>query len=181
MTVLFLFSFPLICVCQYQSLVYLYNSQLIFKQYTHLFPTELPSSWESLLHWSENESFVKQSQEEMAALIDKLNKVGTSEANLDTEAAIQFAIQEAKVNYIWISICNLTKLIKRSKEGIAFYRIRKKKIHHINFNSNRTSIRDAGSVKPNRNWCIFLYRQHNFSCRRCCIYIIDIPTVKWSP
>lgn len=59
--------------------------------------TELLSSWESLLHWSENESFVKQSQEEMAALVDKLNKIGTSQSNLDTEAAIQFAIQEAKV------------------------------------------------------------------------------------
>lgn len=34
----------------------------------------------------------------MAALIDKLNKIGTSEANLDTESAIQFAIQEAKVS-----------------------------------------------------------------------------------
>lgn len=60
---------------------------------------ELLSSWESLLHWSENESFVKQSQEEMAALVDKLNKIGTSEPNLDTESAIQFAIQEAKVRF----------------------------------------------------------------------------------
>lgn len=60
---------------------------------------ELLSSWESLLHWSENESFVKQSQEEMAALVDKLNKIGTSEPNLDTESAIQFAIQEAKVSF----------------------------------------------------------------------------------
>lgn len=59
---------------------------------------ELLSSWESLLHWSENESFVKQSQEEMAALVDKLNKIGTSESNLDTETAIQFAIQETKVS-----------------------------------------------------------------------------------
>lgn len=67
--------------------------------HVHFFlKTELLSSWESLLHWSENESFVKQSQEEMAALIDKLNKIGTSEPNLDTETAIQFAIQEAKVS-----------------------------------------------------------------------------------
>lgn len=66
--------------------------------YLFIFWTELLSSWESLLHWSENESFVKQSQEEMAALIDKLNKIGTSEANLDTESAIQFAIQEVKVS-----------------------------------------------------------------------------------
>lgn len=66
-----------------------------------MFSTELLSSWESLLHWSENESFVKQSQEEMATLIDKLNKIGTSEPNLDTESAIQFAIQEAKVRKIF--------------------------------------------------------------------------------
>lgn len=68
--------------------------------HTHPFTIiELLSSWESLLHWSENESFVKQSQEEMAALVDKLNKIGTSEPNLDTESAIQFAIQEAKVRF----------------------------------------------------------------------------------
>lgn len=69
------------------------------KNHIHVYTfIELLSSWESLLHWSENESFVKQSQEEMAALIDKLNKIGTSEPNLDTESAIQFAIQEAKVS-----------------------------------------------------------------------------------
>lgn len=61
--------------------------------------TELLSSWESLLHWSDNESFVKQSQEEMAALVDKLNKIGTFEPNLDTESAIQCAIQETKVSF----------------------------------------------------------------------------------
>lgn len=67
----------------------------IFSLSLHL---ELHSSWESLLHWSENESFVKESQEEMATLVSKLNKIGTSEPNLDTESAIQFAIQEAKVS-----------------------------------------------------------------------------------
>lgn len=65
------------------------------------FTIELLSSWESLLHWSENESFVKQSLEEMAALVSKLNKIGTSNPNLDTEAAIQLAIQETEVSF-WI-------------------------------------------------------------------------------
>lgn len=76
----------------------------------HMF-AELLSSWESLLHWSENESFVKQSQEEMAALVDKLNKIGTSEPNLDTESAIQFAIQEAKVSFVFFQFVNRSNLI----------------------------------------------------------------------
>lgn len=50
------------------------------------------------MHWSDNDSFVKQSQEEMAALVDKLNKIGLFEPNLDTESAIQCAIQETKVS-----------------------------------------------------------------------------------
>lgn len=60
--------------------------------------TELLSSWESLLHWSENESVAKKLQTEMAALIDKLNKIGTSNPNLDTESAIDLAIEDTKVS-----------------------------------------------------------------------------------
>lgn len=82
-------------------LVYFISALRISFTHTYfMFSTELLSSWESLLHWSENESFVKQSQEEMATLVDKLNKIGTSEPNLDTESSIQFAIQEAKVRKI---------------------------------------------------------------------------------
>lgn len=86
----------------------------IYAIHTHTLTilAELLSSWESLLHWSENESFVKQSREEMAALVDKLNKIGTSEPNLDTESAIQFAIQETKVsfcNFIFNFFLNETK------------------------------------------------------------------------
>lgn len=36
----------------------------------------------------------------MAALVEKFSKIGTSESNLDTESAIQFAIQETKVGYM---------------------------------------------------------------------------------
>lgn len=60
--------------------------------------SELLSSWESLLHWSENESVAKQLQEEMAVLVGKLNKIGASCASLDTESAIHLAIEEAQVS-----------------------------------------------------------------------------------
>lgn len=68
-----------------------------FKITIFLFFTELLSSWESLLHWSENESVAKKLQDEMAALVGKLNKIGTSNATLDTESTIQLAIEDAKV------------------------------------------------------------------------------------
>lgn len=52
------------------------------------------------MHWSENESVAKKLQAEMAALIDKLNKIGTSNPNLDTESAIDLAIEDTKVSEI---------------------------------------------------------------------------------
>lgn len=58
----------------------------------------LLTSWESLLHWSENESEAKKLYEEMAALIGKLNQIGTTQSNLDTESAIHLAIEDAKVS-----------------------------------------------------------------------------------
>lgn len=73
--------------------------------------TELIASWESLLHWSENESVAKQLHGEMAALVEKLNKVGTSSLSLDTESAIQLAIEETEVS---------SNLIDLSKENLFF-------------------------------------------------------------
>lgn len=70
--------------------------------FTFFFTVELLSSWESLLHWSENESVAKQLQTEMAVLVGKLHKIGTSCANLDTESAIHLAIEEAQVRVIVI-------------------------------------------------------------------------------
>ena len=69
------------------------------------FFTELLSSWESLLHWSENESVAKQLQEEMAALVGKLNKIGTTDANLDTESAILLAIEDTQVSFGDLFLC----------------------------------------------------------------------------
>lgn len=41
----------------------------------------------------------------MAALIDKFSKIGTIEPNLDTETAIQFAIQETMVSQRGFEYC----------------------------------------------------------------------------
>lgn len=64
------------------------------------FIAELLSSWESLLHWSENESVAKKLQDDMAALVNKLNKICTTEPILDNDTTIQLAIEETQVSDI---------------------------------------------------------------------------------
>ncbi|XP_059619344.1 klarsicht protein [Phlebotomus argentipes] len=55
---------------------------------------ELLSSWESLLNWSETASVARQLQEEMSVLKGALNRIGNRALVLDSEAAIQDAIEE---------------------------------------------------------------------------------------
>lgn len=61
--------------------------------------TELLSSWESLLHWSENASVARQLQEEMLVLKSVLNKLGNRDGILDSESSIQISIDELKVSH----------------------------------------------------------------------------------
>ncbi len=63
------------------------------------FITELLSSWESLLHWSENASVARQLQEEMLVLKSVLNKLGNQDGILDSESSIQMSIDELKVSH----------------------------------------------------------------------------------
>lgn len=67
------------------------------------------------MHWSENESVAKQLQTEMTVLVDKLNKIGTSGHNLDTESAIHLAIEETQVRKI-LSICSKKKVYFYEKQ-----------------------------------------------------------------
>uniref|UniRef100_A0A1B0EYF0 Uncharacterized protein n=1 Tax=Lutzomyia longipalpis TaxID=7200 RepID=A0A1B0EYF0_LUTLO len=57
---------------------------------------ELLSSWESLLNWSETASVARQLQEEMSVLKGALNRIGNRALILDSESAIQDAIEELK-------------------------------------------------------------------------------------
>ncbi|KAG4070669.1 hypothetical protein HA402_013589 [Bradysia odoriphaga] len=57
---------------------------------------ELLSSWESLLHWSENASVARQLQEEMLVLKSVLNKLGNRDGILDSESSIQMSIDDLK-------------------------------------------------------------------------------------
>lgn len=57
---------------------------------------ELLSSWESLLHWSENASVARQLQEEMSVLKSVLNKLGNRDGILDSESSIQMSIDDLK-------------------------------------------------------------------------------------
>ncbi|KAJ6636118.1 Klarsicht protein, partial [Pseudolycoriella hygida] len=57
---------------------------------------ELLSSWESLLHWSENASVARELQQEMLVLKSQLNKLGNRDGILDSEASIQMSIDELK-------------------------------------------------------------------------------------
>lgn len=61
---------------------------------------ELLSSWESLLHWSENASVARQLQEEMVVLKTVLNKLGNRDGILDSEASIQMSIDDLKVSHL---------------------------------------------------------------------------------
>lgn len=80
-------------VCGY----YIYSFSL-FVFFVSSIIAELLSSWESLLHWSENESVAKKLQDDMAALVNKLNKICTSEPILDNDTTIQLAIEETQVS-----------------------------------------------------------------------------------
>lgn len=60
--------------------------------------TEILSSWESLLHWSENASVARQLQDEMAALKGVLHKLGHLNGTFDSESTIQMSIEELKVS-----------------------------------------------------------------------------------
>lgn len=60
--------------------------------------TELLSSWESLLQWSENASVARQLQEEMSVLKGVLNKLGNRFGTFDSESTIQLSIEELKVS-----------------------------------------------------------------------------------
>ncbi|XP_031626681.1 uncharacterized protein LOC116342976 [Contarinia nasturtii] len=114
---------------------------------------ELLSSWESLLHWSENESFVKQSQEEMATLVDKLNKIGTSQSTLDTESAIQFAIQEAKDEKAQLHTYRSSML--RLNASVHSWLTRHEKRKQIEMAANKTAVTttsiDSGNADENGN------------------------------
>lgn len=81
-------------------IVIFYDFSLNFAFFFTVSFTELLSSWESLLNWSENESVAKKLQEEMDVLIGKLKEIGTSTATLDTESAIHLAIEDTKVSFI---------------------------------------------------------------------------------
>lgn len=69
----------------------------VFKIIIFLLFTELLSSWESLLHWSENASVARKLQEEMLVLKSVLNKLGNRDGILDSESSIQMSIDELKV------------------------------------------------------------------------------------
>lgn len=76
--------------------------------------SEILSSWESLLHWSENASVARQLHQEMAALKGVLNKLGHSDdgfegvnggrsTTFDSEASIQVSIDELRVSFFNIN------------------------------------------------------------------------------
>lgn len=69
--------------------------------------TELLSSWESLLHWSENASVARQLQEEMLVLKSVLNKLGNRDGILDSESSIQMSIDELKVSQQFVFLFSL--------------------------------------------------------------------------
>lgn len=79
-----------------------------------------------MLHWSENEAVAKKLQEEMAALIGKLSKIGTATPKLDTESAIHLAIEDTKVSddfnsamhtFIVVSVRCLRAVDRRFRRG----------------------------------------------------------------
>lgn len=72
-------------------------TNLIFFFFHYLF-IEILSSWESLLHWSENASVARQLQDEMAALKGVLSKLGHRCGSFDSETSIQLSIEELKVS-----------------------------------------------------------------------------------
>lgn len=69
--------------------------------------TELLSSWESLLHWSENASVARQLQKEMLVLKSVLNKLGNRDGILDSESSIQMSIDELKVSQQFVFLFSL--------------------------------------------------------------------------
>lgn len=69
---------------------------------------ELLSSWESLLHWSENASVARQLQEEMSVLKSVLNKLGYRDGILDSESSIQMSIDDLKVSQISFIVNSFT-------------------------------------------------------------------------
>lgn len=63
--------------------------------------SELLSSWESLLSWSENAAVARQLQEEMSILKGSLNRLGTQFGTFDSEDGLLYAIDELKVSFVF--------------------------------------------------------------------------------
>lgn len=63
--------------------------------------SELLSSWESLLSWSENATVARQLQEEMSILKGSLNRLGTQFGTFDSEDGLIYAIEELKVSFFF--------------------------------------------------------------------------------
>lgn len=78
------------------SIIKVFYNQIFFLVFT-----DLLSSWEDLLVWSENAAAARKMQEDMIILKNSFNRLGSKTAyqSLDTEPSIQIAIEALKVIY----------------------------------------------------------------------------------
>lgn len=134
----------------------------------------LLTSWESLLHWSENESEAKKLYEEMAALIGKLNQIGTTQSNLDTESAIHLAIEDAKVS----SNAKLCLILDEGGEGCIDEEktFITKLLHSVRkrywFFDHLTN-EEIGPCSPHFILIVYILREHKNACH----HIAHVPVI----